>query len=117
MSITIASIIKTVTYTDTTAIKIGGLPPKAVIKDIDVIVGTAFDAGGTDYISVGTLTDDDKFANDVDVSSTGKATVTPLNVGAVESNTLSTDIYAIYVPGGTTPTAGTAEVIVTYVQK
>jgi hypothetical protein len=107
---------KNVTYTDTTAVTVGYLPPNSHIIDIICTVGTAFNAGGNDYIDVGDSSTANKYANDINVASTGKASVTVANVGAVQSSTGSTEIKAVYVPSGTSPTAGSGYVNVLYVQ-
>ena len=110
------SISKNIVYTDTTAITVGNVPPNSIIVDIKVTVGTAFDAGGADYIDIGDSTTAAKFADNVDVSSTGQATVTQLNNGAVLSSTASTPIKAVYIPASTAATAGSGYVTIVYDQ-
>jgi hypothetical protein len=110
------SISKIITYTDTTAITVGNVPPNSIIVDIKVTVGTAFDAGGADYIDIGDSSTAAKFADNVNVASTGQATVTQLNNGAVLSAVASTPIKAIYVPAATSPTAGSGYVTIVYDQ-
>lgn len=112
-----ATIAKLISYTDTTAITVGNIPPNSIIENITVNVGTAFNAGGADIIDIGDSVDADEFAADIDVSSTGAATVTKTaECGAVLSTTASTPIKAVYVPAATSPTAGSAYVIVSYHQ-
>ena len=110
------AISKIITFANTTSLSLGFLPPNSIITGIKVLVGTAFNAGGADVIDVGDDTTANKFANDVNVASTGSATVTLDNVGAVESSTASTEIKAIYVPAGSTPTAGSGYIVVEYEQ-
>jgi len=107
---------KAIAYTDTTAITVGYLPANAHIIDIIVTVGTAFNAGGNDYIDVGDASTANKYADNVNVASTGKASVTVANVGAVQSTTAPTQIKAVYVPSATAPSAGSGYVSVLYVQ-
>jgi hypothetical protein len=109
-------LVKAITYTDTTAITVGYLPANAVISSIKVLVGTAFNAGGNDYIDIGNASVANQYADNVDVSSAGSATVTLQNVGAVISATLPTEIKAVYVPAGTSPSAGSGYVVVEYAQ-
>ena len=110
------SISKNITYTDTTAITVGNIPPNSIIVFIKVSVGTAFDAGSTDYIDIGNATTAAAYADNVNVASTGQATVTQTGVGAVLSATSSTPIKAVYVPSGTAPTAGSGYVTIVYDQ-
>jgi len=112
-----ASIAKNITYTDTTAITVGNIPPNSVIDTITVNVGTAFNAGGADYIDIGTAATAAAYADNVNVASTGKATVT-MTAGACAllSSTASTPIEAVYIPAATAPSAGSAYVVITYHQ-
>ena len=103
-------------YSNTSSTKIGSLPANSIITDIKVLVGTAFNAGNTDYLDIGDSEDADEFAANIDLSSTGKATVTMTEIGAVESTSNPTDIYVIYTGSGTAPSAGSAYIIVEYVQ-
>ena len=106
---------RAITYTDTTAVTIGYLPPNAYITDIQVLVTTAFTAGGNDYLDIGDATTADKYANDVVLSSTGAPTVTATAYwGVVASANNQTAIKAVYVPAGSTPGAGAAKVVVNY---
>lgn len=112
-----ASICKKIAYTDTTAITVGNVPPNSVIVDINVNVGTAFNAGGADYVDIGNASSANAYADNVNVASTGAATVTKTAAcGAVLSTTASTPIKAVYVPAATAPSAGSAYVTVTYHQ-
>jgi len=107
---------KAISYTDTTAITVGYLPANSHIIDIIVTVGTAFNAGGNDYIDIGDASTANKYANDVNVASTGKASVTVANVGAIQDANKPTTIKAVYVPSGTSPSAGAGYVNIIYVQ-
>lgn len=106
---------KAITYANTTAFEVGKLPPNAFITDIKLIITTAFNAGGNDYVDVGTTGSANRYANDIAASSTGSASVTSTAYwGYVESATEPTTINAIYVPAGSTPTAGVGRVVVNY---
>lgn len=110
-------IVKAIAYTNTTAFDIGDLPPNSLITDIYVTVGTAFNAGGNDFVDVGISGTTNKFADNINVASVGRKEPSALtNIGAVESATGSTRLQAIYVPSGTTPSAGSGYVHVEYVQ-
>lgn len=116
MAATTGSIAKNLTYASTSNTFVGNIPANSILTQIRVLVGTAFNSGGADIIEVGISTDIDKYADNVDVSATGSASVTLLNVGAVISTTSPTAIYAKYTPANTSPTAGSAYVVVEYAQ-
>lgn len=69
----------TVVYGDTSATRLWDLPAHAHVIDIIVDVQTAF--GGNGLLDIGKFGDTDYFAEDVDVSGTGRATVTVLEGG------------------------------------
>jgi hypothetical protein len=66
-------------------VTIGYLPPGAYIKEVGIIVGTAF-AGGTPTINIGTSDDADGFASAVAVSSVGRK--------LADDMTTSNDLYS-----------------------
>jgi len=107
---------KAIAYTDTTAINVGYLPPNSIITHVYVTVATAFDAGGNDYVDVGNADTANAYANDMDVSSTGRVDGTVAGTGEVVSASAATLIKAVYVPAGSTPTDGAGYVHVEYVQ-
>lgn len=102
---------------DGTSLTIGSLPANAIITAIKVLVSVAFDSSGTDLVIVGISTDTNKFADAVDVSSTGSASVTQLNVGAVESASGSTDILVQYDQSVADAAAGALKVVVEFLQE
>ena len=104
----------TVAFSDSSAVNLDFLPPNAFVIDVKVAVLTAFDAGTTNQIDVGTSADPDHYANNVDVSSSGDASVTLLNGGEISSTSEPTQLTATYAQTGTAATAGSARVIVTY---
>ena len=106
---------KQIVYSDSSAVLIGQLPANAKIIDVKALVSTAFNATTTDLIDVGTSADADHYCNDIDVSSTGEASRTLLNVGAVESSTDPTKVYATFTQTGTAATAGACTIVVEYV--
>jgi len=106
---------KAITFASTTSTSLGFLPPNAYVKNVQVIVPTAFNAGGTDLVDVGLGGTANNLADNVDVSATGNASVTSTATwGAVQSQTDQTEMTCIYVPAGATPTAGAARVVVEY---
>lgn len=107
-----------ITYTDTTSTWIGRLPPGAYVVDICPNVLTAFNAGGNDYLDIGTSTLATYWTDDIPVNTTGKKrTVTDFtftNGGVVVSALNPTDVYAIYVPTGSSPTTGEVMITIYY---
>ena len=112
----IGCLTKAVVFTDTTAVTVGYLPANSHIIDMKVAVATAFDAGGADYIDIGSASVANAYADNVNVASTGQATVTQATVGSIISSTNPSQIKAVYVPAGSTPTAGAAYVTIVYAQ-
>jgi hypothetical protein len=107
----------TVTFEDTTATTLFTLPENSQILEFTVDVTTAFDAGTTNVVDVGTAADPDAYVDNADVSSAGRilgsatATVLP-NYAA---STSRVEVQALYTPSGTAATAGAASVTVEYV--
>ena len=113
----IGKLIKKITYADTTAVTVGSKPPNSIITSINVVVITAFNAGGNDYLDIGTATTAAAIVNDHSLASKGSAAVT---IAATANDDLSasnsTIIKAVYVPAGSAATAGEAYVVVNLAQ-
>lgn len=101
---------------DGSPIIVGSLPPNSIITAIKVLVNTAFNSSGTDLLIVGNATDDNRYADAVNLSSIGPATVNQLNVGIVESASESTEILAQYDQSVADATTGSCLVIMEYLQ-
>lgn len=92
------------------------VPAYSVVTACYYRIVTGFNAGGNDYLTVGTEDDDDVIVNDADISTTAASIL-----GVVNSTTLpyytSTDIvvWATYVYSSTAPTAGEIEVAIQWV--
>lgn len=106
--------------TDAT-VKVGVIPSGAVVQNVQVKITTAFNAGTTNVIDVGTSSNDDAYVDggttgngdgDVDATSTGSTFVWR---GADETHSADTTIYVTYTQSGTAATTGAAEIIVTYI--
>jgi hypothetical protein len=99
--------------TDTSSTTIGYLPPNAYVTNIKVLVTTAFDAGVV--IDIGDGSTANLFANDVDPTSTGAASVTlTAQAGVVQDTADQTKVTFIVVAGGSTLQAGAAKIVVEY---
>lgn len=113
----IGKLITPVLFTDLdTQVEIGYLPANAIITDIKVLVGTLFNSATTAVLAVGTAADEDKFADAVDISSAGPATVSLLLAGQLQSATEPTQLFALFEETGTAATTGALYVIVEYAQ-
>lgn len=95
-------------------VQMGVLPANAFVLNPYLIVETAFNAAGNDFIRVGTSTDDDAFGTDHNVAS---IIVNPANFVAGVALGLyrsGTKIQAKYTYTSTAPTAGKALIILPY---
>jgi hypothetical protein len=106
---------KSLAYTDSAAVVVGTIPAGALILKpaSGVHVTTAFNAGTTNVIDVGTTADDDLFGTDL---AAGTATFVPLDE-AIGGFVVASDttITATYAQTGTAASAGAAEVVIAYV--
>jgi len=91
----------TIVYGDTSATRLWDLPAHAHVIDIIVDVQTAFN-GGNGHLDIGKYGDTDYFANNVDVSSTGRATVTVLHGGVDLGSSLTEVQVEVDAAGSTT---------------
>ena len=98
-------------------VEVGTLPLGAVVEKVQVLVTTAFDAGTTNPLDVGTSSNNDAFidstASDVDLTATG-STFVWRGADDVEAISADTVVYVTYIPTGSAATAGAAEIIVFY---
>lgn len=98
-----------------TGVNIGAIPAGAQVVDCVVNVKTAFNAGTTNVLAVGTTGTGAQIATSAETASGstgGKRCVTGLNV----QPSTDTDIWASFTQTGTAASAGLATVVVTYVQ-
>ena len=117
MSQTLKTLEKIITFADSaTAVLVGTLPPNCSRKNIYFQTTTAFDAGTTNTVDVGISSDPNKYVAAGDVTSAGNNALTSLLVGAVESATLTTNVYVTYNQTGTAATAGVGRVVVEFTQ-
>lgn len=118
----VQSIAYELTYADygsqqTADVEIGVLPPNAIPVNIYVDVKTAFNSTTSDTLTLGTSDDTNRFEASIDLQSTGRASLTLLTMGEVVSATANTTIVAAIAAGSATiATAGSARVVLEYVQ-
>lgn len=104
----------TITYADSSAVTIGTLPAGAhIIKPISGLqVNTAFNAGTTNVIDIGTTGDDDYYATDL---AGGTVAFVPFDEAVTQKLTVNTTFTATYAQTGTAASAGSARVIICYI--
>lgn len=103
-------------YTSTTVV-IGTLPAGAQIVDINIDVTTAFNAAGSDEVTVGKTGSAAAYVGATSVATAGRASVATTGVYSAWANVGSTDVdYATltYAYTSTAPTAGAGRVTIVY---
>lgn len=94
-------------------IYMGTVPIGSRILRISAIVSEAFDSGTDAHIDVGTMSDADAYAADIDVDATGVAAGTVTAAAAKITDNVA--IYATFDGTGTAATEGECVVVVEYV--
>jgi hypothetical protein len=101
----------------TTTVTIGTIPANSQIVDINIDVTTAFDAAGTDLVTVGKTGSAAAYVTSTSVAATGRASVATTGVYSAWANVGTTDVdYATltYAYTSTAPTAGAGRVTIVY---
>lgn len=109
------AITRTIAYSVTTPFtaQIGTIPKGAIVSHVSVAITTAFDAGTTNVLLVGTSTDPDHY---VDVGDVDETLVSGIYVGdKPEQVVVDTDVYLKYTQTGGAATAGVARATVWYI--
>ena len=112
----LSAITTTFDYTSTT-VTIGTIPANAQIVDIFIDVTTAFDAGGTDLVTVGKTGSAAAYVTSTSVATAGRASVATTGVYSAWADVGNTDVnYATltYAYTSTAPTAGAGRVTIVY---
>ncbi len=76
----LSAITTTVAYTDSSAVTIGTIPANSQIVDIFIDVTTAFNAAGTDTMTIGKTGSAAAFVTATSVASAGRASVATTGV-------------------------------------
>lgn len=97
-------------------VTLGVVPASSCIIEAWSFVTTAFNAGSTNTITVGTAASGAAYASMSTVASTGRkvGTILVSAAGATVMPTSDTTVTATYTPTGTGASAGSAEVVVEY---
>ena len=112
----LSAVTTTIAYTDSTAVTIATIPANSQIVDINIDVTTAFNAAGTDTVTVGKTGSAAAFVASTSVASAGRASVATTGVYSAWADTGSSDISATvtFTQTGTAATAGAARVTIVY---
>lgn len=110
---------KRITFADFgTTVTVGKIPAGASVIGGGVHVITAFNSSGTDLLDVGFIgstTDADGYATDLDISSVGFKALDELGATTNIQQTVDTTVTCAPAQSIADATAGVADVIVTYV--
>lgn len=112
----LSAITATFDYTSTT-VTVGTIPANAQIIDINIDVTTAFDAAGTDLVTVGKTGSAAAYVAATSVAAAGRASVATTGVYSAWANVGTSDVdYATltYAYTSTAPTAGAGRVTIVY---
>lgn len=104
-------------YTDDgSTLDIGTVPAGAIVINAGVIVKTAFNAGSTNVLDIGTSSDTDGFATDLALGTIGRVLAdemaTSNDLGPYAADTL---IQCVVDLTGTAASAGEGEVFIEYI--
>lgn len=106
---------KKITFADSAAVTVGVVPANAIVLRGGVVVATAFNAGTSNVLDIGTSSDDDGFATDLALGTIGVIVAdemaTSNDMGPMSADTT---IIATYAQTGTAATAGEGYVWVEY---
>jgi len=112
----LSAVTTTLAYTNATAVTIATIPAGAQIQNIHIDVTTAFNAGTTNTVTVGTSASAAAYVTSTSVGATGRASVATSGVYSAWANTGSSDVSATitFSQTGTAATAGAARVTIIY---
>lgn len=108
---------KAIAFTDGIAavIQLGTIPAGGIVLRGGVVVTTAFNAGSTNVLDIGTSADDDGFATDLALGTIGViATDEMATTNDMGPYTSDTSLTATLALTGTAPTAGVGHVWIEY---
>jgi len=101
-------------YSDSSGVAIGQIPRNVVIENIDIFVTQTFDAGTTNYISVGRSVQTQEYSLNQSVASLGKYSASPNTSKSGYTPTIQYDALIYYTQSGTAATQGKALVTIEY---
>ena len=99
----------------TGVVQVGTLPAGCVVLRSYVVVKTAFNAGSTNTLKIGTVASDASFGTSIALGTAGVITGgTALATATTVTPTVDTPVIATSVSTGSAMTAGAGEVVVEY---
>ncbi len=100
-----------------TGVQIGIIPANAVIQSWRATVETAFNAGSTNPITIGTTATGAEIAAAASITSAtpGAYTGSPAAAAGWKQQTADTPVYVAYIPTGTAAGTGKAIVVIHYI--
>jgi hypothetical protein len=106
-----------ISYLDgaTAAVSVGKLPPKAIVTDVWAVVTTAFNAGSTNSVDIGTSGDTNGFATGISTTAAGRIEADEMATSNDLYSTSESEIIVTHVQTGTAATAGEGFVVVEYI--
>lgn len=99
----------------TPSITLGVMPPGSIVVDAGVVISTAFNAGSTNVIDIGTTADPDGLATGLAAGTIGNIKWDELATSNDLYATTDVTIVASYAQTGTAATAGVGHVYVTFI--
>lgn len=105
---------KRIIFSDT-VVTLGVIPAGAIVINAGVVVTTAFNAGTTNVLDIGTSGDDDGFATDLALGTIGRIAADELATSNDLYSTSDVTLTATYAQTGTAATAGEGFVFVEYI--
>jgi len=91
------------------------VPANAVVTSVNVAIQTAFNAGTTNTLDVGTAGAPTALVSAQALGSVGVTPVAPATLGGIMSSSVDTELFVRYNYTGTAPSAGAAVVTIFYV--
>lgn len=113
----IAYLRKDISYLNGVAavVTVGILPPGAIVLRGGVVINTAFNAGSTNVLDIGTSADDDGFATDLAMGTIGVIAADEMaTTNDMGPSTSEITVTATLALTGTAPTAGAGVVWIEY---
>lgn len=95
-------------------VQVGTIPASAIVLRGGVIVTTAFNAGSTNVLDIGTSADDDGFATDLALGTIGVIVADEMATSNDMNSTSNISVTATLALTGTAPTAGAGTVWIEY---
>ena len=104
-----------ITFSETGTLTIGSIPAGAVVINAGVVVTTAFNAGTTNTLDIGTSADTDGFATALALGTIGRIVADEMATSNDLYSTSEVTLQCVVTLSGTAATAGEGFVYVEYI--